>query len=174
MSESSGIFRRSQRRLHCTVKEEEDGKLIKKIESVCQDGLSIHDFSGKGRGVVAEKNFSHGEFVIEYRGELITIEEAKIREAKYASQNISDSYMYYFKNKGVRLCIDATIESSDMGRLINHSRTKANLTTRIILVHGTPRLVFFAKGHIKKNSELLYDYGDRRKQAQQFHPWLKC
>lgn len=173
MSESSGIFRRSQRRLHCTVKEEEDGKLIKKIESVCQDGLSIRDFSGKGRGVVAEKKFSHGEFVIEYRGELITIAEAKIREAKYAAQNMSDSYMYYFKNKGDWLCIDAIIESSHMGRLINHSRTHANLITRVIPVHGIPRLVFFAKGDIEEKSELLYDYGDRRKQAQQFHPWLK-
>jgi histone-lysine N-methyltransferase SETD8 len=59
-----------------------------------------------------------------------------------------------------------------MGRLINHSKSQANLSTKTIIVDGAPRLVLFAARDIEANEELLYDYGDRRKESLANHPWL--
>ena len=172
--ENAVDVRRSRRRPHCILKEEDEGTIIKKIVSMCQDGLTIRDFPMKGRGIVAVKKFKSGEFVTEYRGDLIDMSEAKIREEILASQNIEVSYMYYFQHNNASFCIDATNESESLGRLINHSRMHPNLTTRLKVVCGKPRLVFFAKKDIAEGTELLYDYGDRRKIVQKFHPWLKC
>ena len=52
---------------------------------------------GKGRGVIATKQFSRGEFVVEYHGDLIEITDAKEREALYAQDPSTGCYMYYFQ-----------------------------------------------------------------------------
>lgn len=59
-------------------------------------------FEGKGRGIVATRNFVRGEFVVEYAGELITIEEAKDREQLYAQDQNTGCYMYYFKHHNLQ------------------------------------------------------------------------
>lgn len=56
-------------------------------------------FEGKGRGVVTTRSFVKGEFVVEYAGELISIEEAQKRELMYARNENIGCYMYYFKHK---------------------------------------------------------------------------
>ena len=48
----------------------------------------------------AVKDFSKGEFVVEYAGELINKETGEDREAKYSMDKSKGSYMYYFKHKG--------------------------------------------------------------------------
>jgi histone-lysine N-methyltransferase SETD8 len=68
--------------------------------------------------------------------------------------------------------VDATEENGRLGRLINHSRARANLTTKTLTIDGIPRLVLFATRDVAKGEELLYDYGDRRKQSLAYHPWL--
>ena len=67
--------------------------------------------------------------------------------------------------------IDATEESNYLGRLVNHSRN-GNLTTKAVEVEGKPHLVLVAKKDIDADTEVLYDYGDRSKQALEHHPWL--
>ena len=57
----------------------------------------VVDFAGKGRGVVATKAFARSEFVVEYSGELISLQSAKTRERKYARSTSIGCYMYYFK-----------------------------------------------------------------------------
>lgn len=57
-------------------------------------------FNEKGRGVVASKPFTRGDFVVEYSGDLIDIIEAKERETKYALDKSTGCYMYYFKHNG--------------------------------------------------------------------------
>lgn len=59
-------------------------------------------FEEKGRGVVASKEFSKGDFVIEYSGELVDILEAKEREEMYAQNENAGCYMYYFQHKGIQ------------------------------------------------------------------------
>jgi len=86
------------------------------------------------------------------------------------------------------LCrIDATRETVDfgMGRLINHSRKKANVFPRVEkcvnndgMAGGNgdgkiPRLIFYAGRDIEPDEELLYDYGDYSHQGLKENPWLE-
>lgn len=52
----------------------------------------------KGRGVFATRDFCKGEFVVEYSGELIDIQQAYLREEKYEQDESMGCYMYYFKH----------------------------------------------------------------------------
>jgi [histone H4]-lysine20 N-methyltransferase SETD8 len=47
---------------------------------------------------VTTRNFSRGEFVIEYIGDLISMQEANERESRYAADDNTGCYMYYFKH----------------------------------------------------------------------------
>ena len=59
--------------------------------------FQVKEFECKGRGVVATKDFSRGDFVVEYAGDLIDIGKAREREEKYAKNPEVGCYMYYFK-----------------------------------------------------------------------------
>lgn len=62
--------------------------------------LQIKYFDNKGRGIIANRSFAKGEFVLEYIGELISMTEANKRELKYAKDDSTGCYMYYFKHNG--------------------------------------------------------------------------
>lgn len=68
--------------------------------------------------------------------------------------------------------IDGTEETGYLGRLVNHSRSSNNLITKSVSVDGRPHLILLAKKDIAAGTELLYDYGDRSKEALANHPWL--
>ena len=71
-------------------------------------------------------------------------------------------------------CIDATSESSKLGRLINHSKQNANLVPDVWEVKtGEPRLVLLASKRIEAGDELLYNYNERRGRVVQELEWLK-
>ncbi|VDP77229.1 unnamed protein product [Schistosoma mattheei] len=127
----------------------------------------------KGRGIIATRTFYEGEFVVEYAGDLISEKLAKQREAVYKQNPAIGSYMFFFVHAGQRYCVDATEETSRLGRLINHSRLKPNCIVKVIPIDGVPRLALFARKSISPGEELLYDYGDRDKETLQLHPWLK-
>lgn len=163
--------RRSIRKTKTAVKEEMMRSLEKAILDERADGLKIENFEGKGRGICAARPFQRGEFVVEYIGDLIDMAEANVRERKYALDENTGCYMYYFKHKNQQYCIDATAESGKLGRLVNHSRN-GNLVTKVVVVKNRPHLVLIAKDNIELNEELTYDYGDRSKEALLHHPWL--
>ncbi|KRY56522.1 Phosphatidylinositol 4-kinase alpha [Trichinella britovi] len=164
--------RKSGRKTASELQEEKFDKLKKAILSVCQDGLEVCEFPVKGRGVIATKKFYRDDFVVEYRGELIDINEAQRRERDYQNSSQVGCYMYYFSYKGKRYCVDATPESSHFGRLLNHSAKDPNVKSKIVNIDDNPRIIFVAKRDVEIGEELLYDYGDRRKDAIRAHPWL--
>ncbi|KAI4454630.1 n-lysine methyltransferase kmt5a [Holotrichia oblita] len=163
--------RRSIRKTKKTVLEEKQKFLEEALRSGKEDGLLIREFDGKGRGVIAGRTFFKGDFVVEYSGELIDINEARLREQKYAQDQSTGCYMYYFKHKNQQYCVDATAETGRFGRLVNHSRN-GNLLTRTVSIDNKPRLVLIAKDTIEKGDEVTYDYGDRSKESLKHHPWL--
>ena len=63
--------------------------------------LQVVDIEGKGRGVISTREFTKGEFVVEYVGNLIDVDRAKKKESQYAKNPDVGCYMYYFmfKNK---------------------------------------------------------------------------
>jgi len=52
-----------------------------------------------GYGVIAEKAFVKGDFLLEYKGDFIDSKEAARREAVYEEQDVG-CFMYYFKHIG--------------------------------------------------------------------------
>ncbi|XP_017076699.2 histone-lysine N-methyltransferase PR-Set7 [Drosophila eugracilis] len=163
--------RRSVRKTKTAVKEEWMRGLEQAILEERCEGLQVRHFMGKGRGVVAERPFKRNEFVVEYVGDLISITEAAEREKRYALDENAGCYMYYFKHKTQQYCIDATVDTGKLGRLINHSRA-GNLMTKVVLIKQRPHLVLLAKDDIEPGEELTYDYGDRSKESLLHHPWL--
>lgn len=163
--------RRSVRKTKKEVQVERDRDIEHAIQEEREEGLKIHHFEGKGRGVVTTRPFCKGEFVVEYIGDLISVPEAKLREQMYAEDDNTGCYMYYFKHKNLQHCIDATAESGKLGRLVNHSRN-GNLVTKTVPLNNRPHLVLIAKEDIDAGVEVTYDYGDRSKEALQYYPWL--
>jgi [histone H4]-lysine20 N-methyltransferase SETD8 len=79
--------------------------------------------------------------------------------------------MFFFQGKGrKKLCVDAT-NSTHISRFINHSKKRRNLDPKPDTKSG--KIIFIAKDKIKKGDELLFDYGDRRREVVKKFPWLK-
>ena len=57
----------------------------------------------KGRGVLATRVFSNGEFIVEYAGTLLDYSTAIATEARYAEDEDIGAYMMFFKNTKTQL-----------------------------------------------------------------------
>lgn len=165
--------RRSSRKSKSVIQSEKQKALEEAVLSGKEQDLEVQEVEGKGRGVFAKQEFSRGQFVCEYAGELISYEVAKEREKFYEGKTEFGCYMYYFTFKNKKLCVDATKESDRLGRLLNHSRTDANCATRLVSIKDKPYLILETIRDVKTGEELLYDYGERSKDVLQYHQWLK-
>ncbi|XP_012688523.2 lysine methyltransferase 5Ab [Clupea harengus] len=165
-------IRRSSRKSKAELKSEELLHIEELIKNHVEEGLEVRHMEGKGRGVFACQEFRKGQFVVEYHGDLMEMAEAKEREATYAQDPTTGCYMYYFQFLTKTYCVDATMETERLGRLINHSKS-GNCQTKLHSIGGTPHLFLVASRNIKPGEELLYDYGDRSRDALAAHPWLK-
>jgi [histone H4]-lysine20 N-methyltransferase SETD8 len=98
-----------------------------KVSAQDWDGLeTVPDLPGRGRGVMATRNFVRGEVVCDYHGELLGHQEGKARYE--ASPENASGFMFAFRHRGKKLWLDATAEQPGVGRLINHSRCHANVS----------------------------------------------
>lgn len=93
-------IRRSVRKTKKEVEEEFLKSIGVAIDKDIEEGLLVENFPDKGRGIVATRSFSRGEFVVEYVGDLIGQTEAQKREEFYAKDSKFGCYMYYFKHQG--------------------------------------------------------------------------
>ena len=141
---SEGILKKER---HLQIKENREYK-IKEMKT-----------KNIGRGVKTIKKIVKDEIICTYVGELIDKKEAKKRDLKYEEEE-KGSYIYYFRWNDTIRCIDATEENNTLGRLINHSKTKANIYTKLETIEGVPYLYFLAKEDIRPNTQILYDYND--------------
>jgi histone-lysine N-methyltransferase SETD8 len=107
------------------------------------------------------KDFSKGDFILEYTGVLTDKKTAKKIELEYSKDKDKGCFMFYFNWYGRILCINATAESDRMGRLINHGRKRYNCVPKVLLMGNKPRLYFVASEKILAGTEVLYDYGER-------------
>jgi len=164
--------RRSERASKTREIEAAKADLQKRILNGVEEGLEIRVLEEKGRGIFAGKSFKRGDFVCEYAGELIPAQEAREREIEYEKDPDIGSYMYFFEYRNKKYCVDATAESTRLGRLLNHSKTASNVTSKLFPINGVPYLILCASEDIQIGEELLYDYGDRSKKSLDDHPWL--
>ncbi|KAI6234375.1 [Histone H4]-lysine(20) N-methyltransferase [Aphelenchoides fujianensis] len=135
--------------------------------------LEVAECGAKGRGLRTLRPFARGEFVLEYQGDLLDQSEALARERRYEEDPSIGSFMFFFKHKDRRWCVDATAESPHKCRLLNHSIARPNLRPRLVEVDHSVRICFFAMRDIGEGEELLFDYGDRSAANIEENPWLR-
>eukprot|EP00112_Aurelia_sp_Birch-Aquarium-sp1_P022427 Seg6319.2 transcript_id=Seg6319.2/GoldUCD/mRNA.D3Y31 product="N-lysine methyltransferase KMT5A" protein_id=Seg6319.2/GoldUCD/D3Y31 len=165
--------RRSNRRCKSTLQMEKDKLIMERLLDEDESGLEVRVLPDKGRGIFAAREMKRGDLVCEYAGELIDYDLGKERELLYSHNPELGCYSYFFQYKNKKYCVDATKETTRLGRLLNHSKTDCNVCTRIFPIKDVPRLILIASRDIKVGEELLYDYGDRSKVAVESYPWLK-
>ncbi|KAK7797496.1 hypothetical protein U0070_023163, partial [Myodes glareolus] len=93
----------------------------------CLPGRKIDLTDGKGRGVIASKQFSQGDFVVEYHGDLIEITNAKKQEA--------------LCTRPLHTLIHVLFSISEQNLLlIDHSKC-GNCHTKLYDIDGVPHLI---------------------------------
>ena len=68
--------------------------------------------------------------------------------------------------------VDATTDDGGFGRLLNHSKTVANVSAKLLELGGKPHLCLVAARDIQPGEELQYDYGERSKAVIESYSWL--
>ena len=123
-----------------------------------QRGLPKHTILGDsgvhGLGMYACEDLRENDFVGEYKGEIVTNEEAERRGAIYQHQKLS--YLFSLNNAQA---IDGTYFGNKT-RFINHAN-KANLYPKIVMVNTVHRIALYAARDIPVGRELLFNYGDQ-------------
>jgi len=103
-------------------------KITANIVTQSWDGLEVvADLPDRGRGVKVTRTFTPGEVVCDYGGQLLSHKEGKVKYDNSPENALG--YMFAFRHKGTAFWRDATEEVPGPGRLINHSRCHANVTT---------------------------------------------
>ncbi|XP_028267874.1 uncharacterized protein LOC114439876 [Parambassis ranga] len=111
----------------------------------------------KGRGVFAKGPISKGDFVVEYRGDMISDDESQRRRRLY--HRSCQGFMFDFNWREKIWCIDASREDGSFGRLVNDDYKHPNCKMKKIKVNEKPHLCLFALNDIKEGEEITYDYG---------------
>lgn len=104
-----------------------------------------------GWGVFIDDSCEKGVFITEYRGEIVTTEEANRRATIQAEEN--RTYLFTLNAEYV---IDAT-EYGNRVRFANHSLTP-NCFAKILMVNGDHRIGIFALRFIEAGEELTINY----------------
>ncbi|KAE9551802.1 hypothetical protein FO519_004973 [Halicephalobus sp. NKZ332] len=122
-------------------------------------------FTGaKGWGIRAEAPIKVGQFIMEYVGEVIDVNETAKRLKRYSKNNHRHHYMMGLRNGAV---IDATTYGN-YSRFVNHS-CAPNAETQKWIVDKQLRIGFFAVKNIGEGEEIVFDYAFERfgKKAQE-------
>nr|XP_055073727.1 uncharacterized protein LOC129453496 isoform X1 [Misgurnus anguillicaudatus]XP_055073728.1 uncharacterized protein LOC129453496 isoform X1 [Misgurnus anguillicaudatus] len=112
----------------------------------------------KGRGVFTTESFFRGDFVLEYRGELLTSEESLDRSKLY--NDVENTFLFDFQWHGKNWCMDASKEDGSLGRLVNDEHRNPTCKIRTVEVNKKPHLCLFAVRDIQPGEEITYSYGD--------------
>nr|XP_055074191.1 uncharacterized protein LOC129453834 isoform X2 [Misgurnus anguillicaudatus] len=111
-----------------------------------------------GRGVFTTEAFFRGDFVLEYRGELLTSEESLDRSKLY--NDVENTFLFDFQWHGKNWCMDASKEDGSLGRLVNDEHRNPTCKIRTVEVNKKPHLCLFAVRDIQPGEEITYSYGD--------------
>ncbi|XP_056444334.1 N-lysine methyltransferase KMT5A-like [Gadus chalcogrammus] len=128
----------------------------------------------KGRGVFAKKTFNQGDFILEYRGDLISDSEAQRRREVYTPTQ----RVFIFDLAGKSLCVDGAKEDGSLGRLVNDDHLNPNSRMRLVEVDKISHICLFATRPISISEEISYNYGGKdwpwRRSQQSLQPHLSA
>lgn len=120
--------------------------------SVKKKMYKVEGAGGKGVGLVAATEIPSAQFLIEYIGEVMTIDGWADRQKLAAGIHKH----FYVMELGPDLLVDASRKGND-SRLINHS-CDPNLETQKWTVDGEQRVGLFACRQIAAGEELTFNY----------------
>ncbi|BAU02488.1 hypothetical protein VIGAN_11203000 [Vigna angularis var. angularis] len=106
-----------------------------------------------GSGIVADEDIEHGEFVIEYVGEVI---DDRTCEERLWNMKHRGETNFYLCEINRDMVIDATYKGNK-SRYINHSCCP-NTEMQKWIIDGETRIGIFATRDIQKGEHLTYDY----------------
>ncbi|KAG9282112.1 N-lysine methyltransferase KMT5A-A-like [Astyanax mexicanus] len=109
------------------------------------------------KGSVCYGRIYKGDFVVEYRGDLISSEENERRLRVY--HDALKGFMFDFIWNGKFWSIDAARDDGSLGRLVNDEHISPNCKMKRIIVDGKPHLCLFALRDITSGEEITYNYG---------------
>lgn len=104
-------------------------------------------------GAFAGEEVSQGEFIHEYKGELLSDKEANKRGSVYDKIHLS----YLFDTQ--RECVIDPFFAGNKLRYVNHG-DPANCVAKVLFVEGSFRIGFFSLRSIQVGEELFLNYGD--------------
>jgi len=126
-----------------------------------RSGLQVFEADhNKGFGLTSETELSKGEFICEYAGEVLSMEEAKCR----AQSNIGKmNYIFVLNEHLSQGCVLKTYVDPTMigniGRYINHSCQPNAVVVPVRIDNPVPKLCIFALKVIHVGEEITFDYG---------------
>ena len=134
----------------------------------CQLGIPAHTIKApsevQGYGLFAGENLREGDFIGEYKGEIISQPESDRRGSMYSLLG----YEYLFiLNAGQQ------VDASNFGnktRFMNNSNLDRNINVSgcLMLCSGVHRIMLYAKRNIKAGEELLYNYAYPEETSKHF------
>ncbi|XP_030844768.1 histone-lysine N-methyltransferase PR-Set7-like [Strongylocentrotus purpuratus] len=119
------------------------------------DIAAIYDFGWEivpqGHGLVTNKPFLKGDFLLEYRGILSIADDQDDENA---------DYVFHFSHKSTEYRIDASDSNSCLARWVNDDHVHPNsIMKKVAFDNKSPHLCLFALVDLKEGVELTYDYG---------------
>ena len=120
---------------------------IKRVE---KSKFKVSGAGGKGMGLKASSQIRSGEYLIEYIGEVMTVDDWSERQKGDAQKH------FYTMGLGPDHLVDASRKGNE-SRLINHS-CDPNLETQKWTVNGEFRIGLFAIRDIEQGEELTFNY----------------
>jgi histone-lysine N-methyltransferase SETD8 len=159
-------------------------KIVQCIRENEQDGLIVNSTTdGRGQGLFAAKTFHKGDYVIEYRGDVLTPKRAQQRDRELDKEKRTSGYFFDFadptdKEKKRMLTIDPTPYPNHLAQYINHSNKAKciNCKPRAVLVDDHPHVVLIATADIRPGDEIIFNYDPQwaqhaTKEMKEMWPW---
>lgn len=151
----SGLIIECNPRCACT-----DNCRNKLVQRGPLDCLEIAETGGKGLGLRTRKKIVKDRFICEYAGEVIGIDEARLRMENSKRDGLMNYILVVTEHVGcqkITTCIDPKY-FGNIGRYCNHS-CRANAILVPVRVEAlAPRLCLFARRDIKAGEEITFDY----------------
>ena len=137
-------------------------KFVIKCERQTWKGLEIRDVT-EGKGIFATIDLEKNSRICNYGGHFVSEEDANEKLIPFEDKC---DYLLEFSvtenGKRINFYLNHDESTQTFGKFINHSKLHPNLTTRTYVTKDNQLdVLFIAKKKIAKDSELLWDYGNK-------------